>query len=140
MTKAKGRHRRESRLPEISGAPEVEADPPDVDDAEEHVEQMDFPIFLTDDDRGHVRVVTGSWGQLVDFAVAQQVRVDGEWHDVLRYDCAHGTVHLDQYRKGRKKPTKKAVCGLDQIEEGYKEAEEAIFDHWEENRRRYFDG
>jgi hypothetical protein len=139
MAKAKGRHRRESRLPEISGAPEVEEPPTNVGDVEEHHTFDDYPVYLTDDDRAHVRTVSGSRGQLIDFAVVQQVRVDGEWRDVLRYDCAHGEIHLHRYRQGRK-PIKRAVCGLDQIEEGYSRADHAIFGQWQENRRRYFDG
>lgn len=141
MTKAKGRHQRESRLPEISGAPEVDETLSDAEEeAEEHGTPEDYPIFLTENDRAHVRTVRGSRKQLLDFAVLQQVKVDGEWCDVIRYDCAHDEVHVDIYRKGRKKPTKKKVCGLDEIEDGYNQAEAAIFDRWEENRRRYFHG
>jgi len=141
MTKPKGRHRRESRLQEISGAPEVEETPSNADDPEEEYGTLeDYPIHLTEDDRAYVRTVRGSRRQLLDFAVLQQVKVDGEWRDVVRYDCAHDEVHVDTYRKGRKKPTKKNVCGLDEIEDGYSQAEAAIFDRWEENRRRYFNG
>jgi hypothetical protein len=140
MTKAKGRHRRESRLPEISGAPEANEAPTDADAADEDVTVEDYPIYLDVDDRAHLHTVRDSRNQLVSFAVMQQIRVDGKWRNVVRYDCAHGEVHVHVYRKGRKEPTKKKVCGLDEIEDGYAEADAAIFGRWQENRRRYFDG
>jgi hypothetical protein len=141
MTKAKGRPQRERGLPEISGAPEADEASPDAEEeAEEYGTLEDYPIYLTEDDRAHVRTVRGLRKQLLDFALVQQVKVDGKWCDVVRYDCAHDEVHVDTYRKGRKKPTKKKVCGLDEIEDGYNRAEAAIFDRWQENRRRYFNG
>jgi hypothetical protein len=140
MTKAKGRHRRESRLPEISGAPEVSEEALDADDEEEFGKLEEYLLYLSDDDRALVRMVTGSRSQLLDFAVVQQVHDGGRWHDVVRYDCAHGDVHVHSYWKGRKQPTKKTICSLDEIEDGYKQAETVVVDRWEENRRRYFNG
>jgi hypothetical protein len=141
MTKKKGRQD-EKRLPEISGAPELNEASPDADEeAEEFGKIEEYPIYLADDDRALVRMVTGSRGQLLDFAVVQQVHDDDGWSDVVRYDCAHGDVHVHSYRKGRNEPTgKRKICGLDEIEDGYKRAEAAIVDRWEENRRRYFNG
>jgi hypothetical protein len=76
MTKAKGRHRRESGLPEISGAPEVNEEAAAADDEEEEYGKLEeYQIYLSDD-----------------------------------------------------------------IEHGYRKAEAAVVDRWEENRRRYFNG
>jgi hypothetical protein len=140
MTKAKGRHRREAGLPEISGAPEIPKTSPGVDEEPEFGEVEEFKAPLGDDDRVVVRLVTGMRGQLLDFALIQQVRDGGRWRDVVRYDCAHGEVHEDRYVKGRKGATKKEICHLGEIEDGYKYADKAVFDRWEENRRRYFNG
>jgi hypothetical protein len=138
MTKAKGRAK-ERRLPEISGAPEVDEASEDAD--EEKDGKLDvIPMPLTEEDRIILRMVTGLRGQLLDFALTQQVRDGGQWRDVVRYDCAHGKVHMDRFTKGQSGATKKEICGLEQIEEGYEIAKDAIFDGWEENRWRYFYG
>jgi hypothetical protein len=138
MAKAKGRAQ-ERRLPEISGAPEVDEASQDADEEEDGEVEV-FHVPLTDEDRIVVRLVTGLRSQLLDFALTQQVRDGGQWYDVVRYDCAHDEVHVDRFRKGRRGSVKKSVCGLDQIEDGYEIANNAIFDGWEENRRRYFNG
>ncbi len=140
MTKAKGRHRQETGLSEISGAPEVDETPLDADGTIEITHTETYVIDLGSDDRIAVRLELGSWKQLVDFAMVQKIRIDGRWRDVVRYDCAHGEVHVHYYRRGQKPPIKKRICGLSDIEDGYKQAETALFDAWEENRRRYFDG
>jgi len=140
VTKAKGRHRRESQLPEISGAPEVAEASPDADEGDEPGKVEEYKAPLGESDRVVVRIVIGMRGQLLDFALIQQVRDGERWRDVVRYDCSHGEVHEDRYMKGQKGATKKEICGLAEIEDGYKIAEDAIFDGWEENRRRYFDG
>lgn len=140
MTKAKGRHRQERGLPEISGAPEVAKAPLDADEEDEYGDPQEFKVPLGDDDRAVVRMVFGMRGQLLDFALVQQLRDGGRWRDVVRYDCSHGEVHEDRYVKGQRGATKKEICGLGEIEDGYKVAEDAIFEGWEENRRRYFDG
>jgi hypothetical protein len=103
MTKAKGRQRREKGVKEISGAPEAKESPeePDEEGDEEGI-RSDYPIYLSDEDRAFVRMVHGSRNQLLDFAIVQQVNVDGEWHDVVRYDCNHGTVHVHLFRRGGK--------------------------------------
>jgi hypothetical protein len=139
MTKKKGRQD-EKRLPAISGGPEINEASDDIDGEEEPTTTERFLIDLGDDDRVAVRLEIGSWGQLVDFAVVQQTRDGQRWRDVVRYDCSHGDVHLHSFRKGRKDAKKKVLCGLSDIEGGYKQAEDAIFDRWEDNRRRYLNG
>ena len=137
MTKAKGRHRREARVPEISGAPEV----PEPTSVYEDTRAETYVVDLSQDDRIIVRDVRGSIGQVVDFVLTQEVLIDGEWHVVVRYDCAHGSVHVHRFKRGRRAPmVKKEICALDDIDEGYALAERTLFDGWEENRRRYFDG
>ena len=36
-------------------------------------------------------------GKVVDFVVQLEVRVDGTWMPVVRYDCAHDFAHVDRY-------------------------------------------
>jgi hypothetical protein len=138
MTKAKGRAQ-ERRLPKISGAPEVNQPSQDADEEEEGQVEV-IPMPLTDEDRIILRMETGLRGQLLDFAFVQQVKDGGQWQDVVRYDCEHDTVHMHRFTKGGTGTSRKEICGLDQIEEGYEIVNNAIFDGWEENRRRYFYG
>lgn len=140
MTKPKGRHRQESRLREISGAPEVANAAPDADEEDEFGEVQEYKIPLGENDRVVLRMVIGMRGQLLDFALVQQVLDGGRWSDVVRYDCSHGEVHEHRFVKRQRSTIKKEICGLTEIEDGYKVAEDVIFDGWEENRRRYFDG
>jgi hypothetical protein len=137
MTKAKGRHRRESRLPEISGRPEQRSST-DENDQYEETDWVSYHIYLSDQDRIVVRQVLGLYKQVVDFAIIQQISVDGKWHDVVRYDCSHGRVHLHLFKHGRVESMTEEICSLDRIEEGYARAEAVVFDEWAENRRRYF--
>ncbi len=36
-------------------------------------------------------------GDVVDFVVQLELKVDTEWKTVLRYDCAHDFSHIDRY-------------------------------------------
>jgi hypothetical protein len=141
MTKAKGRQRREKGVKEISGAPEAKEPPeePDEEGDEEGI-RSDYPIYLSDEDRAVIRMVHGSRNQLLDFAIVQQVNVDGGWHDVVRYDCNHGTVHVHLFKRGGKQTAKRDICDLVDIDRGYDIAEAAILQGWKEQRRRYFHG
>ena len=47
-------------------------------------------------------------GQVTNFAVQLEVRIEGEWKVVIRYDCSHGFSHVDRYDISGKK-TKKAL-------------------------------
>lgn len=140
MPKARGRPRQQKGVIELSRRPEVDETAPDADGTVEVTFSERHVVDLDPDNRIAVRLELGSWKQLVDFAMIQQIRLDGKWHDVVRYDCAHGEVHAHVYRKGQKLSTRKRICGLSDIEAGYEEAKTALFDGWIENGRRYRDG
>lgn len=36
-------------------------------------------------------------GQVVNFVVQLEVKVEGSWKPVVRYDCAHDFAHVDRY-------------------------------------------
>jgi len=47
-------------------------------------------------------------GHVTNFAVQLELRIQGEWRVVIRYDCSHGFSHVDRYDiKGKK--TKKTL-------------------------------
>jgi len=47
-------------------------------------------------------------GQVTRFAVQLEVKIEGDWKVVVRYDCSHGFAHVDRYDITGKK-TKKAL-------------------------------
>jgi hypothetical protein len=36
-------------------------------------------------------------GKVINFAVQLEVKIDGAWQPVIRYDCAHDFSHIDRY-------------------------------------------
>jgi hypothetical protein len=36
-------------------------------------------------------------GKVINFVVQLEVKVDGVWKPVIRYDCAHDFSHIDRY-------------------------------------------
>ncbi len=47
-------------------------------------------------------------GKVVDFVVQLEVKVEGEWKAVIRYDCAHDFAHVDRYNMSGEK-SKEAI-------------------------------
>jgi hypothetical protein len=35
--------------------------------------------------------------KVINFAVQLEVKIDGAWQPVIRYDCAHDFSHIDRY-------------------------------------------
>ena len=44
--------------------------------------------------RHYHKIVKGS---VIDFIVQLEVKVEGTWKPVIRYDCAHDFAHIDRY-------------------------------------------
>lgn len=42
-------------------------------------------------------------GKIKSFVVQLEVMVKDQWKPVIRYDCAHGSVHVDRYHPSGKK-------------------------------------
>jgi hypothetical protein len=47
-------------------------------------------------------------GQVINFVVQLEVKIESEWRVVIRYDCSHGFSHIDRYDM-RGKKTKEAL-------------------------------
>ena len=45
--------------------------------------------------------------KVTSFVVQMEVFINGQWKVVIRYDCAHGFPHLDQYHLDGRKIKKK---------------------------------
>ena len=37
-------------------------------------------------------------GKIIYYVVQLEVRIKGEWKQVIRYDCSHGFAHVDVYK------------------------------------------
>lgn len=76
-------------------------------------------------------------GKIVEFMVQLEVKVVGQWREVLRYDCAHGYAHCDRYNlRGRQK--KERLSGT--YEEVLTKAEDDINANWQRYQKRFLEG
>ena len=76
-------------------------------------------------------------GKVINFAVQLEVKVDGTWQPVIRYDCAHDFSHIDRY-KIRGEQEKEA------LQLSYAEsltlADDDIDLNWESYKTKFLDG
>ena len=79
-----------------------------------------------------------SRGQVVEFVVQLEVKLEGEWKPVVRYDCAHGHAHRDRYnRKGEKQTDDLRFLDYN---EALALADRDINRNWREYRERFLRG
>ena len=75
--------------------------------------------------------------EIVTFAIQLEVRAEGRWREMLRYDCSHGFAHRDRYNlKGEQ--IKEALFGS--YEEILTLADEDIKRAWREYKKRFLEG
>lgn len=76
-------------------------------------------------------------GRVTYFAVQLEVKNEGEWRQVVRYDCSHKFVHRDSYDlTGRQQ---KEAIDLD-YEEALTFADEDLDENWEQYRSIFLRG
>lgn len=76
-------------------------------------------------------------GNVVDFAVQLEAKLEGEWKPVIRYDCSHDFSHIDRYNvRGEQE---KEVLDLPYAE-SLTLADEDINLNWENYRDRFLRG
>ncbi|MFF9393243.1 DUF7718 family protein [Streptomyces griseoluteus] len=105
-----------------------------------------FPIYITADDRLTIKQHVYK-GKIVHFAIMQDIREGDIWHHVARIDCCHGTIHRHQYNRAGDDIYDSRVIteipadnGWSVVDAGYQVAQDAMFDEYEENLRRWRDG
>lgn len=76
-------------------------------------------------------------GKVVKFVVQLEVKYEGDWNEVVRYDCAHGFAHRDSYNVRGK--NKKDELYLD-FEDALTLADDDIDDNWEIYKLRFLEG
>lgn len=129
------RRRRDRGLAVVSGGPE----PPGSPLEGEEIEWTKNVIPLSDHDRVRTALGYGRHRQLVDFVIQQEIRIDGRWRSVRRYDLEHGRFHVDIYSRRGGRPKKVWLEESLTTDDACEEAETQIFDHWEEHRRTFCD-
>ncbi len=76
-------------------------------------------------------------GRVVAYAVQLEVFIEGKWHPVIRYDCAHGYAHVDRYNIHGE--TSKEEISL-AFAEALTAAEEDLEQNWKAYRERFLEG
>ena len=76
-------------------------------------------------------------GKVVKFMVQLEIKHEGSWKEVVRYDCAHGYAHRDSYNK-RGKHTKEELHL--KFEDALTLADDDIDDYWETYKNKYLKG
>lgn len=142
VTKAKGRRRQSVGLVDMATRPEPPkpSQPPPASQCE--VDETDSE--LSDTDRLYLRVHSYK-NRIVDFALMQYRKSAGEWIEILRIDCAHGSIHRHEFdpdgteRRIEMKaiPTGKTQQPWDVVDAGYQEAYDWMFDTWDERAKAW---
>ena len=76
-------------------------------------------------------------GKVVKFMVQLEVKYQGDWKEVVRYDCAHGYVHRDSYNLRRKHTKDELYLSF---EDALTLADDDIDDNWETYKHRFLEG
>lgn len=79
-------------------------------------------------------------GRLQGFAIVHLTLYGGQWREVARADCAHGTVHVDLLHRRRKTKhvrTLRVINSERDLDEGFTEAWADLEDNLDEHLRRW---
>jgi hypothetical protein len=70
-----------------------------------NIKEVEFTVMLTSDDRYRYIYVRFK-GNVLSFVVQYEIRLEGKWFPVVRYDTEHGFAHRDLLDKnGNKQKT-----------------------------------
>lgn len=98
--------------------------------------EVDYVVRLGEDARRR-HYHKAEQGRVVRFVVQLEVKAEGRWREVLRYDCSHDFTHRDRYNlKGEQ--IKEALTGS--YEEVLTLADEDIKRAWREYKKRFLEG
>jgi len=87
-----------------------------------------------DEDRLRIRITTQK-GEVVNVMVQYEAKITGTWHEIVRYDCAHGFFHRDVlYPKGK---TEKQPIMIENLNDALQYAEQDLKDRWNWYKDRY---
>lgn len=98
--------------------------------------EKEYIIFYSGDARKRHRHETLK-GKVVKFIVQLEIKHEGGWKEVVRYDCAHGYAHRDSYNlRGQYGKEKLSL----EFEDALCFADDDIDDNWEVYKREFLKG
>ncbi len=95
--------------------------------------EISFELYLSEFDSVNVILKVES-GQIKSFTIIQRTMAKDIWHQVTRYDCAHGHAHQHQlYRKDKRKVRLANLRRDDQ----YKLAMHELMESWLSQKKQW---
>jgi len=76
-------------------------------------------------------------GKVVRFVVQLEINYNGDWKEVVRYDCAHGFAHRDSYDLAGENKKEKLPLSF---EDALTIADDDIDDNWEFYKQKFLNG
>ncbi|MBI4645391.1 MAG: hypothetical protein HY738_02065 [Bacteroidia bacterium] len=76
-------------------------------------------------------------GKVTYFAVQLEIKIEGKWNPIIRYDCSHDFVHIDRYNKKGEKIKEKVYLSY---EDSLTLADEDININWELYKEKFLKG
>jgi len=76
-------------------------------------------------------------GKVIRFVVQLEVKYEGDWKEVVRYDCVHGFAHRDSCNLRGKNKKDELYLGF---EDALSLADDDVDDNWEIYKLKFFKG
>lgn len=76
-------------------------------------------------------------GQLINFTLQYETMIGGVPHPVVRYDCAHGFVHVDFMDRTGAQVAKRPLSSGLTLKQAVHEAEADLIANWERYRAQF---
>ena len=98
--------------------------------------EKEFYIYLGNKLTDRIRVkFEKEKGMINDLVLQYEALINGKWHAIVRYDCAHGFFHRDLLKPNGEKE-KKAIDMLD-LNTAFAFARQDIEDRWKWYKEQY---
>ena len=97
-----------------------------------------FTVYLSDSDSLDIEIAV-SKGHVSGFTVNYRALIGTTWHEVVRYDCAHGYLHLHRFwlpKDRQSRPLENPKNPLPPYDDALTRAEEDLADNWSAYRSK----
>jgi hypothetical protein len=98
------------------------------------IKTVEFVVLLTADDRRRHKHIDQD-GNILEFSVQYETRIDDEWRAVVRYDTAHGFVHKDILHPHKK--AEKIILAISSLNEALTFADKDIKENWQKHKEQF---
>ena len=98
--------------------------------------EKEFVKIISPDGEDRLRIkITTQRGKVENVMVQYEAWLKDCWHEIVRYDCAHGFFHRDLlYPDGRKE---KQPIAIQNLNDALQYAEQDLKDRWKWYKERY---